>query len=52
MLAFSRVKADVLILEVGLGGSLDATNVIPRPLVSVITSVGLDHQHYLARRLK
>jgi dihydrofolate synthase / folylpolyglutamate synthase len=46
-LAFSRTSADYLILEVGLGGRLDATNVIDRPAVSVITSIGLDHQQYL-----
>jgi dihydrofolate synthase / folylpolyglutamate synthase len=46
-LAFSRTPADYLILEVGLGGRLDATNVIPYPAVSVITSIGLDHQQYL-----
>ena len=47
LLAFARVPADALILEVGLGGRLDATNVIDAPLVSVITPVGLDHQHNL-----
>lgn len=46
-LAFSRTPADYLILEVGLGGRLDATNVIYHPAVSVITSIGLDHQQYL-----
>lgn len=46
-LAYSRTPADYLLLEVGLGGRLDATNVIGKPLVSVITSIGLDHQHYL-----
>ena len=46
-LAFSRTSADYLILEVGLGGRLDATNVIDHPAVSVITSIGLDHQQYL-----
>ena len=46
-LAFSRTPADYLILEVGLGGRLDATNVIDHPAVSVITSIGLDHQQYL-----
>ena len=46
-LAFSRAPADYLILEVGLGGRLDATNVIDHPAVSVITSIGLDHQQYL-----
>ena len=46
-LAFSRTQADYLILEVGLGGRLDATNVIAHPALSVITSIGLDHQQYL-----
>jgi dihydrofolate synthase/folylpolyglutamate synthase len=46
-LAFARVPADALVLEVGLGGILDATNVIDAPLVTVITPVGLDHQHFL-----
>ena len=42
-LLFSRHPADVLLLEVGLGGRLDATNVIERPLASVITPVSMDH---------
>jgi dihydrofolate synthase/folylpolyglutamate synthase len=46
-LAFSRQPADALILEVGMGGKTDATNVIARPRVSVITPIGLDHQEYL-----
>lgn len=46
-LAFTRHKADAVILEVGLGGRLDATNLIDRPAVTVITPVDLDHQHYL-----
>ncbi len=50
-LAFSRTPADYLVLEVGLGGRLDATNVIARPAVSVITSIGLDHQQYLGETL-
>lgn len=45
-LAFSRAKADALILEVGLGGRFDATNVIT-PAASVITPVGLDHAEFL-----
>ena len=44
---FHEVRADYVILEVGMGGRLDATNVIRRPLVSVITSVSLDHMQYL-----
>ena len=51
LLAFSRHPADALILEVGLGGRLDATNVIRRPAVSVITPVGLDHQEFLGVEL-
>ena len=50
-LAFSRVPADYLLLEVGLGGRLDATNVIDRPAVSVITTIDYDHQQYLGDTL-
>ncbi len=50
-LAFTRMPADYLILEVGLGGRLDATNVIDQPAVSVITSIGLDHQQYLGETI-
>lgn len=46
-LLFSRRPADVLILEVGLGGRLDATNVIERPLASIITPVSIDHTKFL-----
>lgn len=46
-LAFARQPADYLILEVGLGGRLDATNVIDWPLATGITSIGLDHQQFL-----
>src|SRR5262252_10444481 len=47
LLLFSRHPADVLLLEVGLGGRLDATNVVDRPLASVITPVSLDHAEHL-----
>ena len=47
ILAFARTPADACILEVGLGGRLDATNVIERPLVTGIASLGLDHEHFL-----
>jgi dihydrofolate synthase/folylpolyglutamate synthase len=50
-LAFSRTPADYLILEVGLGGRLDATNVVPKPALSVITTVDYDHQQYLGNTL-
>ncbi|MFC0280621.1 bifunctional folylpolyglutamate synthase/dihydrofolate synthase [Falsigemmobacter intermedius] len=46
-LAFSRIPADYLLLEVGLGGRFDATNVIADPALCVITPVSLDHQMYL-----
>lgn len=51
LLLFSRHPADILLLEVGLGGRLDATNVIAHPLVSVITPVSLDHADYLGDTL-
>ncbi len=51
MLLFSRHPADVLLLEVGLGGRLDATNVVDRPLASVITPISLDHAEYLGDSL-
>lgn len=44
---FARHPADVVLLEVGLGGRLDATNVIEAPLASVITPVGMDHVEFL-----
>jgi dihydrofolate synthase / folylpolyglutamate synthase len=46
-LAFARVPADALILEVGLGGRLDATNIIEHPLVCGIASLGIDHEAFL-----
>jgi dihydrofolate synthase/folylpolyglutamate synthase len=51
MLLFSRHPADVLLLEVGLGGRLDATNVIGKPLISVITPVSIDHTDFLGPTL-
>ena len=48
-LLFARHPADMLLLEVGLGGRLDATNVIERPLATVITPVSLDHRR-ISRR--
>ena len=50
-LAYSRTPADYLILEVGLGGRLDATNVIGDPAVSIITTIDYDHQQYLGDTL-
>lgn len=48
---FAENPADVLLLEVGLGGRLDATNVIERPLASVITPVSMDHESFLGDSL-
>src|SRR5205823_10431017 len=46
-LAFSHVPADFALLETGLGGRLDTTNVVRRPAVTAITPVSLDHQAFL-----
>lgn len=51
LLAFSRVPADLCLIEVGLGGRLDATNVIARPAAVAIAPVGLDHMDFLGPRL-
>ena len=50
-LAFSRVKADLLLLEVGMGGRLDATNVLPKVLCSIITPISFDHEEFLGKTL-
>ena len=47
LLAFSRETADASIVEVGLGGRLDATNIIKRPAVCAIASLGIDHEAFL-----
>lgn len=47
MLYFEEQKTEVIILETGLGGRLDATNVIDAPTVAVITEIGMDHMEYL-----
>ncbi len=50
-LAFAREPADFTLLEVGLGGRLDATNVVERPALTIITPVSIDHQQYLGDTL-
>ena len=50
-LAFSRVEADLLLLETGMGGRLDATNVLPKILCSIITPIAFDHQDFLGKTL-
>jgi len=47
LLAFTETPADILLLETGLGGRLDATNVITKPRLTVITPISLDHQYFL-----
>lgn len=51
LLAFSRTPADYTLLEVGLGGRLDATNVVDTPLATVITPVSIDHTQFLGETL-
>jgi dihydrofolate synthase/folylpolyglutamate synthase len=51
MLLFARHPADVLVMEVGLGGRLDATNVIDKALVTVITRISIDHTDFLGDSL-
>ena len=48
---FLRSGVDIVVLEVGMGGRLDATNIIDPPLVSVITSLGYDHMEYLGNTI-
>ncbi len=51
-LTFSRHPADALVLEVGLGGKFDATNVIDKPAMTVIQPVGLDHEEFLGSDIR
>jgi dihydrofolate synthase/folylpolyglutamate synthase len=51
LLQFARRRCDIAVIEVGLGGRLDATNIVV-PEVSVITSIGLDHCEFLGERLE
>lgn len=50
-LAFARTPADYTLLEVGLGGRLDATNVVEDPRLTIVTPVSIDHQQYLGETL-
>ena len=49
---FKRRGCDIVVLEVGMGGALDSTNVISTPEVAVITNIGLDHTDYLGSTLE
>ncbi len=51
LLAFAETPADVLLLETGLGGRLDATNVVARPLLTILTPIDLDHVEFLGPTL-
>lgn len=51
LLIFARHPADVLLMEVGLGGRLDATNVIDHPLATIITRISIDHTDFLGDSL-
>ena len=51
-LAFSEVPADFLLVETGVGGRLDATNVLENPVLTVITSLSIDHTEYLGETLE
>lgn len=52
ILYFREQKCDFVILEVGMGGRLDATNFIEAPLLSIICNIGLDHKEYLGNTLE
>ncbi len=52
LLLFARVPADMLVLEVGLGGRFDATNVVARPAACCIASISMDHTDFLGDRLE
>jgi dihydrofolate synthase / folylpolyglutamate synthase len=51
-LAFSETPADLLLLETGLGGRLDATNVVEKPLVTAITPISIDHVSFLGETIE
>ncbi len=50
-LAFARAKCDIAVLEVGMGGRLDATNVV-QPIAALITPIGMDHTEYLGNTIR
>ncbi len=52
MLCFEKEKPDVILLETGLGGRLDATNCIEHPALTIITKIGLDHMEYLGETIE
>lgn len=50
--AFHKAGVDVAVLETGMGGRLDSSNIFPAPLVTAITSIGMDHQQFLGNDLR
>ena len=52
LLAFKKKPADFTILETGLGGRLDATNVIKKPIVTIINEISIDHTNFLGSNIK
>ena len=52
MVIFADAGVDYVTLETGLGGRLDATNVVPKPVLSVVTSIGMDHMHFLGNTIE
>ena len=52
LLYFYQQNCEIVVLEVGMGGRLDATNVIPTPEIAVITSIGLDHMEFLGDKVE
>ena len=51
-LAFKKKPADYTILEVGLGGRLDATNIIKKPIISIINEISIDHTNFLGSNIQ
>jgi len=51
MLAFASTPADILLMEMGLGGTVDATNIIDNPLLTILTTVSYDHMEYMGSTL-
>ena len=52
LMMFAKQKADFLIMETGLGGRLDATNIVPKKILSIITNISMDHEDFLGKTLK
>lgn len=51
-LAFSKIDADITLIETGMGGRLDATNIVENSLLNIITPISLDHQEFLGNSLE